>query len=114
MTMNQRKEVEQIKAAYLPKGKSKLDELKALDKKVHLPAQIFAYSYGVVGSLVLGTGMCLAMKVIGNMVPLGLGVGILGIAMVSSTYYFYKKFLAKRKEKHARQILELSEGILKE
>ncbi len=114
MTMMQQKEVEKIQAGYLPKQKTKLDELKELDKKVTRPAKIFAYTFGAIGSLVLGTGMCLAMKVIGDMVPLGLGVGILGIAMVSSTYYLYKKLLKKRKDAHAKEIVELSNAILHE
>ncbi|MBR6779052.1 MAG: dihydropteridine reductase [Clostridia bacterium] len=84
----------------------------ALDRKVKTPANIFAYTFGVVGALVLGTGMCLAMKVIGNIMAVGIVIGVLGIAMVSLTYPIYKKILKSRKAKYSKEILELSEKII--
>ena len=75
--------VEHIREQYAEKRVTKFDELKALDKRVKRPAEIFAYTFGVVGALVLGTGMCLAMKVIGDMMALGIVIGVVGIGMVS-------------------------------
>lgn len=105
--------IERIRASYTEKEITKLDELKALDKKVKRPAQIFAYVYGSVSSLVLGTGMCLAMKVIGNSMALGVGIGLVGIALALSTYPIFKAMLKRRKNKYAKQIFELSDGLLK-
>ena len=48
------KTVEQIRDSYVEKGITKFDELKALDKRVKLPAEIFAYVFGSLSSLVLG------------------------------------------------------------
>ena len=79
-----------------------------------MPTKIFGYTYGTIGSLVLGTGMCLAMKVIGNLMPLGIIVGLLGIAMVSTTYSIFKKMLNKRKSKYAEQIISKSNELLNE
>ena len=112
MTMQQTNEVKKIQSQYLPKEASKLDELKALDKKVKLPAEIFAYSFGSAGALVLGTGMCLAMKVIGNMMGLGIVVGLVGIGLVTANYFLYKKILKSRKSKYAKQINELAGELL--
>ncbi len=112
MTMKQNEQVEAIKAQYLPAKASKLDELKALDRKVKRPAEIFAYTFGTIGSLVLGTGMCLAMKIIGDLMPLGIGIGLAGIAMVSANYFLYNKLLKRRKEKYAAQIVALSDSLL--
>lgn len=110
------KTVEKIRANYIEKTteKSKLEELKELDKKVKRPTQIFAYSYGIAGSLVLGTGMCLAMKIIGSMMAFGIVVGLVGIGMVSSTYMLYKKLLQKRKSKFSQEIIEKSDELLNE
>ena len=85
--------VEKIKSEYSAKGEvqSQLDELKALDKKVKTPANIFAYTYGIIGTLVLGFGMCLAMKVIGDLMALGIVIGVVGIAMVCTTYPIFSK-----------------------
>lgn len=110
------KTIEKIKANYIEKTKekSKIEELKELDKKVKKPALIFAYIYGIVGSLVLGTGMCLAMKIIGSMMAFGIVVGLVGIGMVSSTYTLYKKILQRRKSKFSQEIIEKSDELLNE
>jgi len=113
---NQIKKIEQIRANYTEKQITKFDELKELDRKVKRPAEIFAYVFGIIASLILGTGMSLAMKVIGASLsfamPLGIGVGLLGILLVSVNYTLYKKILKSRKEKYASQIIELSNGLL--
>ena len=106
------KAVERIRASYAPKQISKLDELKALDKKVKRPAQVFAYVYGSLSSLVLGTGMCLSMKVIGNSMALGIGIGLVGIALTLTTYPIFKAILKRRKNKYASKIFELSDSLL--
>lgn len=110
------KTIERIRASYTPRTISKLDELKELDKSVKRPAEIFAYVFGSLSSLVLGTGMSLAMKVIGAhlsyAMPLGIGVGVLGILLVSINYPIYKTILKRRKQKYAKQIFELSDSLL--
>lgn len=110
------KTIERIRASYTPREITKLDELKELDRQVKRPAEIFAYTFGGLSSLVLGTGMCLAMKTIGAALswamPLGICVGILGIALVSVNYPIYKAILKKRKQKYAKQIFELSDNLL--
>lgn len=111
---NQIDEVSKIKDSYCPKPITKLDELKALDKKAKLPAKVFAYIFGVIGSLVLGVGMCFAMKVLGDIMAIGIAVGIVGILMVSINYPIYKQILKKRKSKYCQRILALSEEIAAE
>ena len=106
------KTIERIRASYTEKQITKLDELKNLDKKVKRPAQIFAYVYGSLSSLILGTGMCLAMKVIGNSMALGIGIGLVGIALTLTTYPIFKAILKKRKSKYSKQIFELSDSLL--
>lgn len=106
--------VERIKAAYEEKKAEdgKVEKLIALDKKVNVPARVGAYVYGSVSSLVLGTGMCFALGAIGSSMPLGIAIGTLGIALCALTYPLYKAVLKKRKQKYAKQILELSDEIL--
>lgn len=113
-TQNEKKYIEKLKQSYSQKTptKTQIDELKELDNKVKIPARAFAYTYGSVGSLVLGTGMCLAMKIIGNIMPLGIAIGIIGIAMVSSTYSIYSKILSNRKAKYSDKIIAKSNELL--
>ena len=109
---NKIKTVEKIRASYLDKEITKFDELKELDKKVKRPAQVFAYVFGSLSSLVLGMGMCLAMKIIGSSMALGIVIGIIGILLVLINYPIYKKILNGRKNKYASKILELSDNLL--
>lgn len=57
---------EAIANEYAPKEASKVLALKKLDMKAKSKANIFAYTFGVVMALVLGTGMCLSMVVLVN------------------------------------------------
>lgn len=68
---------------------------KEIRQKAKLPAEIFTYSFGIIGALVLGVGMCLSMKIIGGqstlMEILGIIIGLIGIVMVGVNYPIYKK-----------------------
>lgn len=110
----EREVVENVRRRYAPKNDraSKLERLAKLDAKVRRPAEIFAYAFGIMGALVLGLGMCLAMKVLGDLMPLGIAVGCAGIAMVSLTYFLYGAILRFRKKKYAQQVLRLSDELL--
>ena len=87
--------------------------------KVKRPANVFAYVYGSVSAVVMGTGMSLVMTDIGAIIGLesamipGIVIGIVGIGMALSTYPIYKKMLSARKKKFAPEILKLSEKIMK-
>ena len=52
---------ESIANEYAPKDTSKVMALRKLDARAKLPSAIFTYSFGIIMSLVLGIGMCLAM-----------------------------------------------------
>lgn len=106
---------EAIANEYARKDTTKVVQLKKLDAKAKRPANIFAYTFGIVSSLVLGVGMCLAMKVIGDgstvSFGVGIGVGLLGILGVSINYPIYKKMLEKGKEKYVSDIIRLAKEI---
>ena len=106
---------EKIASEYAPKETNKLVALKKLDRKARQNAEIFAYTFGIISSLVLGTGMCLAMNVIGektliNMI-IGIIVGLIGIAGMSVNYFIYKKLLNKGKMKYGNDIIKLAKEI---
>ena len=109
---------EHIANEYAPKQTSKVKALKKLDAKAKNPANIFTFTLGIISSLVLGTGMCLSMGVIGGGSPLMIGIGIvigcLGILGVSVNYPLYKKILTKSKNKYASDIIRLANEIVNE
>lgn len=105
---------ESIAKDYAPKENSKIVALKKLDNKAKLPATIFTYSFGIVSALVFGTGMCLAMQVIGSGMAgmvLGIIVGVAGLVGCCVNYPIYKKLLNKGKAKYAFEIVELARQI---
>ncbi|MEE1060587.1 MAG: dihydropteridine reductase [Ruminococcus sp.] len=105
---------ESIAKEYAPKDNSKIVALKKLDNKAKLPATVFAYSCGIISVLVFGTGMCLAMQVIGSGmigVLLGIVIGIIGIVGCSVNYPIYKRLLEKGKSKYAYEIVQLAREI---
>ncbi len=109
---------EQIANEYAPKQTSKVKALKRLDAKAKNPANIFAYTFGIISSLVFGTGMSLVMGVIGGgsliMIVVGIIIGCLGIVGVSVNYLIYKNILTKSKNKYASDIIKLANEIANE
>ena len=109
---------EAIANEYAVKDTRKVVQLKKLDAKAKRPALIFAYTFGIIAALVLGVGMCLSMKIIGDgstiMTVIGIIVGLLGIAGVSVNYPIYKKILEKGKKKYSADILYLAKEISEE
>jgi len=102
---------ESIAKDYAPKDNSKIIALKKLDNRAKLPAIIFTYSCGIISSLIFGTGMCMAMKVIGNSMALGIIIGVIGLIGCGVNYPIYKKMLATGKSKYAYEIVELAREI---
>ena len=105
---------ESIAKEYAPKDHSKIVALRKLDKRAKRPANVFAYTFGVISSLVLGTGMCLAMQVIGSSTThmiLGIVIGGMGIIGCSINYPIYKKILNAGKRKYAYEIVQLAREI---
>ena len=102
---------ESIAKDYASKDNSKIVALKKLDNRAKLPATIFTYSCGIISSLIFGTGMCLAMKVIGNSMVLGIIIGIIGLIGCGVNYPIYKRMLEKGKAKYAYEIVELARQI---
>lgn len=112
--------VQKIRTQYTEKPFTALDELKALDRKVKKPANVFAYTFGTVAALIMGAGMSLIMTDIaatiglsGPMIP-GLVLGVLGMGMAIATYPIYQRMLAHRRKIYAKQIIALSDAIMNE
>ncbi len=105
---------ESIAKDYAPKDNSKIVALKKLDKKAKRPATIFAYTCGIISALVLGTGMSLAMQVIGSGITgfiLGIIIGVIGLIGCGVNYPIYKKLLENGKSKYAYEIVQLAREI---
>ena len=121
--MNQKEKefmVQKIRTQYTERENTQLDALKALDKKVKKPANVFAVVFGIISAVVMGSGMSLVMTDIGSIVGIespmfpGIIIGVVGLVMALLTYPMYKKILNSRKKKYANEIIKLSDNIMNE
>ena len=108
--------VQKIRTQYTEKDNTGLEELKELDRKVARPANVFAYTFGSIGAIIMGSGMSLVMTDIGerlgeSAMPIGVAIGVVGLIMVIINYPIYKKMLEKGKKKYAFEIVELAKEI---
>ena len=111
--------VQKIRTQYTEKEHSQLDALKELDTKVKRPANVFAYVFGSISAIIMGSGMSLVMTDIGTqlgmtetMVP-GVVIGMIGMVIAIVNYPMYKKILASRRKRYADKIIALSDELMK-
>ena len=102
------KEIQAIRSKYLPREESKLEELKRLDSLVQNSGVTESLCAGIGGCLIFGLGLCLAMEVIGQMIWLGVILGLVGAVGMLAAYPVYRKFFNKAKAQHTPRILELA------
>ncbi len=108
---------EHIANEYSKKETTKVKQLRKLDAKAKSPANIFAYTFGIASTLILGTGLCLSMSVIGSGIGAlvaGIIIGIVGLIGCSVNYPIYKKIREKGKNKYGSDILRLANEITEE
>jgi len=112
--------VQKIRTQYTEKEHTNLDALKELDRKVKRPANVFAYIFGSISAVVMGSGMSLVMTDIGTtlgmtetMVP-GIVIGVIGLLLAIINYPMHKGIMNSRRKKYADQIIALSDQIMKE
>lgn len=115
---SQQQEVESIRKKYLPQEENKLELLRRLHRSASEKAQAWSIATGVIGTLVLGTGMSLCMTELGAMLGdpvlmIGILVGTVGIVLVALAYPVYNRVLKKQRQRIAPEILRLTDELLK-
>ena len=112
--------VQKIRTQYTEKEHTRLDELKALDRKVKKPANVFSYVFGSFSAIVMGAGMSLVMTDVGAMLGMtdamvpGIVIGVVGLTLAILNYPIYKGILGSRKKKYADKIIALSDKLMEE
>ena len=114
----QKKEVEAIRKKYLPKEEDKMEELRKLHAIPDQKAQAVSLVVGIIGALILGTGMSLTMTdfgaALGNYaMMLGIVIGLVGMVLVALAYPSYNRVLKKERQRIAPEVLRLTDELLK-
>ena len=73
---------------------------------------------GIIGALIMGTGMSLAMTELGAALGslamvMGIVIGVVGMVLVALAYPLYNRVLKKQRERIASEILRLTDELLK-
>ena len=99
----------------------KMAQLRRLDASVTKKATSVSLVFGIIGALILGMGMSLAMTDIGRIMGLagtmamlaGIIIGIAGIVLVCVAYPVYNAIVKREREKIAPEIIRLTDELLK-
>lgn len=111
-------EVENIRRKYLPPEEDKMAQLRRLDNSATQKAQAWAIAIGLIGTLILGTGMSLCMTDLagflgGTAMFVGIPVGLVGLVLVALAYPVYNRVLMKERRRIAPEILRLTDELMK-
>ena len=123
-TEEERKEIDSIRRQYSPREQTetKIERLRRLDALVKNTAIIWSLVLGVLGILILGFGMSLAMSELSEILGaykdkallIGAIIGIIGLIPTCLAYPIYLITLKKGKKRYGDEILKLSEELLNE
>lgn len=115
-------EIKKIRMKYESGSESedKLEKLRRLDKSATNKAITVSVSVGIIGALLLGTGMSLIMTKFYEIfklaytvaVAIGTVVGLFGIVLVCLAYPLYNKCLKSARKKLAPEILKLTDELM--
>lgn len=113
----QQQEIENIRKKYLPPEEDKMEQLRKLDASVTTKAMVYSLAAGILGALILGTGMSLVMSELGNLLgalamPVGVALGLIGLVLVALAYPLYNHTLKKERQRIAPLILQLTEELM--
>lgn len=95
-----------------------MEQLRKLHAIPTQKAKAVSLAVGIIGTLIMGTGMSLCMTDLagflgGTAMFIGIPVGIAGLVLVALAYPIYNRVLKKQREMIAPEILRLSDELLK-
>lgn len=109
----EQEEIDKIRRKYIPKTEDKMELLRKLDKDVTKPGMMWAIMIGIIGCLIFGAGLSLAMVWTESLLIAGIVLGLIGLAIMALALPIYNKITAKERERIAPQILALTEELSK-
>ena len=114
-------EIKKIREKYQPKVEDDMSKLRKLDAEVTNKATMNSLVIGIIGALIMGTGMSFVMTDLGAVFGLqgnlnlvvGIIVGLVGLVLAGAAYPMYVKVLKRERAKAAPEILRLTEELIK-
>ena len=120
------KEQEEIKAirkkyTASEEHEDKMSELRRLDSSVTHKATTVSLIFGIIGALILGFGMSLAMTDLSEILGahrsmamlVGIVIGVIGIILVCLAYPVYNRIIKKERKRIAPEIIRITDELMK-
>lgn len=113
-----REEIERIRSKYIDSSDDKLKSLKELDEIPEKRARPVSLAAGIIGILLFGLGMSIALSELGNTfgsydVLAGAAVGAVGLVLMIAAFPIYHKRLKAERKKIAPEVLKLADELLR-
>lgn len=114
-------EIRKIRKKYEFRAEDPISRIRKLDNSVTQKATAISLVFGVIGVLVMGSGLSFIMTDLGSVIGLsgnipwvlGMLTGVMGLILVVLAYPMYNNVLKKEREKVASEILELTEELMR-
>ena len=107
----QQEEVKNIRQKYIPREENKMEQLRRLDASVTKKGTFISLIVGIIGALIMGTGMSLVM-VWSSYMALGIVIGVIGMIGIGLAFPLYNRITTKERDKLAPEIKRLSDELL--
>lgn len=114
----ERVELKRIREKYSEKTEDKMEQVRRLDAQTTKKARTASIFLGIVGVLIMGGGMSLVMTDLGASLaiayslPVGIAVGVFGMALAALSYPVYTHIVKKEREKIAPVIIRLTDELM--
>ena len=109
----QQEELRRIRQKYMPPEEDKMALLKKLDKSASSKSNAAALTVGIIGTFLLGIGMCCTMVWTDTMFVPGIILGLIGIALIALAAPLYHYIIKKERQRIAPEILRLTDELMK-
>ena len=114
-------EIRKIRKKYEFREEDPISRIRKLDNSVTQKATAISLIFGIIGVLIMGSGMSFIMTDLGSIIGmsgnipwiLGMLTGVIGLILVALAYPMYNNVLKKEREKVASEILELTEELMR-
>lgn len=116
-------EIRNIREKYTSEKKEedKMERLRRLDARVTQKAQMASLSLGIVGLLIMGSGLSLVMSELAELlgldssvaIPVGIAIGVVGGVLVSLAYPVYNFIIKRERRKIAPEVIRLTDELMK-
>ncbi len=90
-----------------------MEQLRQLDASATKPGTIISLIVGIIGTLIMGTGMSCVLVLTDYFIP-GIIIGIIGMVGVGVAFPLYTSITKKQREKIAPQIKALSDELMEQ